>query len=107
MMSVVDRLAAIQPGQGTGGTIDVSYDLARGLGWVVHACGPDRPWFTVGRQYDWLLRVRHELRNVHEGSCERSGRARWQIGYRDAPVPQDMRVVERFEHVEIRARMPD
>jgi hypothetical protein len=107
MTSVVDRLAAVQPEQGTGGTIDVSYDLARGLDWVMHACGPARPWFTVGRQYDWLLLARHDLRNVHEGSCDRSGPARWQIGYRDAPVPQGMRVVERFEHVEIRARMPD
>jgi hypothetical protein len=102
MAMAVDSLAAEQRADRTGAAVDVSYDLARGLEWVSHVCATGRTWFTVGRQYDWLLLTRHGLSNAHEGMCERSGPGRWEIGYRDSPSPPGMRVVERFEHLEIR-----
>jgi hypothetical protein len=104
MAAAVDRLAAMVDADDTGPAVDVTFDLAQGLDWVGRACGPERPWFTVGRQYDWLMLARHRLHNAREGSCDRSGAGRWQIGYRDMPVRDGMTVVEQFEHLEIRRR---
>lgn len=105
MRAVVDSLAARHREHGGGDTIDVGYDLDKGIEWVTaRGCRPENSWYSIGRQYDWLLRRRYGLSNVREGSCSRQGGTLWQVGYRGLGVPHGMKVVQTFDHLEIRTR---
>jgi hypothetical protein len=106
MRSAVDWVAARHRERGGGGTIDLGYDLDDGLEWVTTSrCGPGNSWYSIGRPYDWLLLRRHGLANSHEGFCPRRGGAVWQLGYRGAAGGSlGMRVVQSFEHIEVRRR---
>jgi hypothetical protein len=105
MTAAIDWIADKHTEQDGRGAIDLGYDLERGLERIpVINCQPERSWYSIGRQYDWLLLRRHDLNNVHEGSCDRGARTRWQIGYRGSPVPIGMTIVQTFEHLEIRFR---
>jgi hypothetical protein len=103
MRAAVDWIAARHREHG-GGTIDLGYDLDEGLEWVTTSrCRPGYSWYSIGRPYDWLLRRRHGVANSHEGLCPRRGGTVWQLGYRRAADgPPGMRVVQSFEHLEVR-----
>jgi hypothetical protein len=99
MRAVADALA----GSANGLSIDVGYDLARGIEWIPgRACNPEHSWYSIGRQYDWLFRRRYGLTNVHEGTCTREAASTWQIGYAGMMTASEMEVVQVFGHLEIR-----
>lgn len=102
--AVVDALAAQQRASVDGRSIEVAYDVETGIEHPSsEVCGPGRTWFSPGRQYDWLLQVRHGLQNSREGTCDRAVPGLWQIALRGSPIPEGMRVVRQFDHIEIRA----
>jgi hypothetical protein len=109
MREVVDWIAAVSGDGVDRGLIDLGYDLERGREWINEvACRPWTSWYSIGRPYDWLLRRRHGLTNIREGSCERLGGSGYQLGYRrDRDTPAHMDVVAVFGGIEIRRTRGD
>jgi len=105
MREVVDWVAAHDTGDAGPGRIDLGYDLERGREWINEvACRPWTSWYSIGRPYDWLMRRRHRLANIREGTCDRRGGSGYQLGYRlDGDTPPDMEVVAVFGGIEIRS----
>ena len=109
MTEAADWVAARRLEQGGGRVIDVGYDLEHGREWINEvACRPHTSWYSIGRPYDWLLKRRHGLDNIREGTCDRTGGSGFQFGYRLLDeTPDDMVVVHTLEHLEIRVPAPD
>jgi len=103
MREASDWIAARHLEQGGGSVIDVGYDLEHGREWINEvACRPWTSWYSIGRPYDWLLKRRHGLDNIREGTCERTGGTGFQLGYRLLEeTPENMVVVHTLEHLEI------
>lgn len=108
MREAVDWVSARHLEQGGGEAIDIGYDLEQGREWINDvACRSWTSWYSIGRPYDWLLKRRHGLDNIREGTCERTGGTGFQLGYRLLDeTPEDMVVVHTLEHLEIRVPAP-
>jgi hypothetical protein len=107
MRLAVEAAVARHRAEGDGARIDLSYDLGAGKEWIpkLVTWHPAFRWYSIGRPYDWLLRRRHGLLNLHDGEIDRTSGGKFQLGFRGTPyAAAEWDVVERFDRLELRRR---
>ncbi|MGD9763688.1 MAG: hypothetical protein AB7V27_08245 [Candidatus Binatia bacterium] len=87
MREAIDWIAARHRAEAGGDQVDLGYDLGTGKEWIPRRVTrhPAFRWYSIGRPYDWLLRRRHGLANLHEGEVDRMRGEDFLLSFRDQP----------------------